>query len=275
MKNNRKTLSAGEQAPLSSSSKLDCSPGTSTRHSKGKGHLAPEKFSKTIREKLGHYVYRLVDPRTGETFYVGKGTNNRVFDHANAALKPTKGEDDFDLKTELVRDILKSGSPVTAIIHRHGLDNNMALEVEAALIDAYPELANVQSGHGSAVRGCMTVAQVKALYDARQADFTNLKAVIIKIRPSFVDARGSVYEAVRSAWRIDPDHAQGLPIVASVDGVIKGVFTGVKWRKSKKYRGRYEFTAQESHKKEHQALIGCRLPAKYCKPGQAYPIRYT
>lgn len=258
MKDNRKKQRADKPSPAASL-----------------GRLASEKFSKTVRKNLGHYVYRLVDPRTKETFYIGKGQGNRVFSHARAALKPTKDEDAFDLKTELIRDILKSGSPVTAIIHRHGLDKDMALEVEAALIDAYPELANVQSGHGSAVRGCMTVEEVKALYDAPKADFKNLAAVIIKIRPSFVVERESVYEAVRAAWHIDPEHAKGLPVVASVDGVIKGVFTGVKWRKSKQYTGRYEFTAQESRKQEHLSLVGCRLPPKFCKRGQANPIRYT
>lgn len=258
MKNKRKRPRTGAPSPAASL-----------------GRLASEKFSKTVRKNLGHYVYRLVDPRTEETFYIGKGQGNRVFAHAQAALKPTKDEDDFDLKTELIRDILKSGSPVTAIIHRHGLDKDMALDVEAALIDAYPELANVQSGHGSAVRGCMTVEEVKALYDAPKADFKNFRALIIKIRPSFVVERGSVYEAVRAAWHIDPEHAKGLPVVASVDGIIKGVFTGVQWRRSKKYPGRYGFMAQESRKEEHRALVGCRLPAKYCKKGQANPIRYT
>ena len=36
------------------------------------------KFSDTVCRELGNYVYRLVDPRNGETFYVGKGVNNRV-----------------------------------------------------------------------------------------------------------------------------------------------------------------------------------------------------
>ena len=31
------------------------------------------KFSKEVSDKLQYYVYRLVDPRTGLTFYVGKG----------------------------------------------------------------------------------------------------------------------------------------------------------------------------------------------------------
>ncbi|WP_250481199.1 hypothetical protein [Caballeronia sp. GAOx1] len=29
-------------------------------------------------------MYRLIDPRNGETFYVGKGKENRVFQHIRA-----------------------------------------------------------------------------------------------------------------------------------------------------------------------------------------------
>lgn len=36
------------------------------------------KFSPEVCDELKYYVYRLVDPRNGQTFYVGKGKNNRV-----------------------------------------------------------------------------------------------------------------------------------------------------------------------------------------------------
>ena len=35
--------------------------------------------------KMNYYVYRLIDPRNGETFYVGKGKGNRVFQHMKGA----------------------------------------------------------------------------------------------------------------------------------------------------------------------------------------------
>ena len=31
------------------------------------------EFSEAVCHELGNYVYRLIDPRNGETFYVGKG----------------------------------------------------------------------------------------------------------------------------------------------------------------------------------------------------------
>ena len=34
--------------------------------------MAARQFPTEISKKLGLYVYRLVDPRSGETFYVGR-----------------------------------------------------------------------------------------------------------------------------------------------------------------------------------------------------------
>ncbi len=68
------------------------------------------RFSQEVCEKLGYYVYRLVDPRNGETFYVGKGRNNRVFAHTERALSPNSDvdynpelDDDENLKYKTIR----------------------------------------------------------------------------------------------------------------------------------------------------------------------------
>lgn len=42
------------------------------------------EFSQETINKIGYYVYRLIDPRNGQTFYVGKG--NRVFQHVLGAI---------------------------------------------------------------------------------------------------------------------------------------------------------------------------------------------
>ena len=38
-------------------------------------------FSEKVKQKLGYYVYALVDPRDNKIFYIGKGINNRIFQH--------------------------------------------------------------------------------------------------------------------------------------------------------------------------------------------------
>ena len=50
-----------------------------------------DRFAPEVQKKLAYYVYRLIDPRSGQTFYVGKGRQNRVFAHAKglAAGPPT------------------------------------------------------------------------------------------------------------------------------------------------------------------------------------------
>ena len=44
-----------------------------------------KSFNKRERQALGRYVYRLIDPRNGETFYVGQGRDDRVFQHVREA----------------------------------------------------------------------------------------------------------------------------------------------------------------------------------------------
>lgn len=42
-------------------------------------HYHMGQSSTLTQEKLGHYVYCLVDPADGKVFHVGKGKGNRVF----------------------------------------------------------------------------------------------------------------------------------------------------------------------------------------------------
>jgi hypothetical protein len=60
-----------------------------------------ESFPADVVRKLKTYVYRLIDPRNGETFYVGKGKSNRVFSHIRAEQN-LKG-DDLDNKLRRIQ----------------------------------------------------------------------------------------------------------------------------------------------------------------------------
>ena len=110
-----------------------------------------DSFPPGVAGRLKTYVYRLIDPRNGETFYVGKGQGNRVFSHIRA--EQNLEGDDLDNKIKRIREIRLAGFEVAHVIHRHGMDERTAFEVEAALIDAYPGLTNIAGGTGRRLRG--------------------------------------------------------------------------------------------------------------------------
>lgn len=120
------------------------------------------RFPSGVAEKIGNYVYRLIDPRNGETFYVGKGKGNRIFAHANAELNTLANEEDdsASLKVERIREIKNAGLSVLHVIHRHDIPDAAIFEVEAALIDAFSGLSNIQGGHESGAKGPMNVLEI-------------------------------------------------------------------------------------------------------------------
>ena len=67
-------------------------------------------FPPDVIQKLKTYVYRLIDPRNGETFYVGKGQGNRVFAHIRAEQVPD--DDELSSKLKRIREIRLSGFEV-------------------------------------------------------------------------------------------------------------------------------------------------------------------
>lgn len=190
-------------------------------------------FNSEVAEKLNYYAYRLIDPRNGETFYVGKGKGNRVFMHVTGTLSMLDSEDFFDeddesAKIKRIKEIQLHGHEVIHVIHRHGMTEDTAYEVEAALIDAYPGLTNSQSGKYSYERGLMHYRQIIDMYQARPLEPKH-KLIVISINRS-ADQRESVYEAVRYAWRLNPDNANSCDYVLAIHkGIVVGVFEADRW----------------------------------------------
>jgi hypothetical protein len=238
-------------------------------------------FTSEISDQLKYYVYRLIDPRNGETFYVGKGTGNRVFAHVKGELG--NEADTLTDKLQRIRDIRVDGFEVAHVIHRHGLDQQTAFEVEAALIDAYPEATNIVGGRASDERGLMHANQIIERYKAEEAVFKH-KAILINVNRSAAE-KESVYEAVRYAWKLDPKKAAKAEIVLAVlQGLIIGVFVADQWLRATPSNfpntpaerpGRWGFVGREAPEAIARLYLRRRLPDSMRKRGAANPVKYA
>lgn len=188
-------------------------------------------FPQIVLENIGSYVYRLIDPRNGQTFYVGKGTGNRLFEHvAEAASLP----DLASLKLGRIREIEASGNTVRHIVHRHGLSDGEALVVESALIDAYQDLSNARVGHAAYSRGVMTVGELISTYDHGVAEI-DVPAVLLNLNRQFDRAltQEQLYERTRGYWAMNPDkHPKVQYGMAVAYGVIREVYQIERWERS-------------------------------------------
>lgn len=103
------------------------------------------------------------------------------------------------------------------------------------------------------------------------------KYVMIKIRESTILDKGSLYEAVRRAWKVSPDKISGYKYVfAVVAGVVKGVFIARQW---KKITGgadaeRYEFFGENAPDEIAHEFVDKHIPPCYSKKGSANPVQY-
>jgi hypothetical protein len=236
-----------------------------------------DSFPAGVAEKLKTYVYRLIDPRNGETFYIGKGRGDRVFAHIQEQIE----EDDLSNKLKRIREIHLAGFEVAHVIHRHGMDDQTAFEVEAALIDAYPGLTNIVGGAGSNDFGVMHAKEIIRRYAAEPAVFQH-KALLISVNRTA--AENSLYEATRYAWKISRPKAKEAEVVlATVQGLIVGAFVADDWLPATSANfpsredvpGRLGFIGHQASREIEQLYVGKRVPDEYRKRGAANPVKYT
>src|SRR3954447_5939481 len=161
-----------------------------------------DSFPPEVAAKLLTYVYRLIDPRNGETFYVGKGQGNRVFAHVRAEVKVE--DEELDQRLDCIRQIHFAGLQVGYVIHRHGMDEQTALHVEAALIDTYLGVTNIAPGLGANDYGPAHPTELVERYAAEPAVFEH-KALLISVNRTAAET--SLYQATRYAWKVSREKA--------------------------------------------------------------------
>ena len=239
-----------------------------------------ESFPPEVAAKLETYVYRLIDPRNGETFYVGKSKGDRVFAHIRE--EQNLEGDGANNKLTRIRQIRLAGFDVAHVIHRHGMDDSTALEVEAALIDAYPGLENAVGGAGSNDYGAMHAREIVSHYRAEPANFDGIRALLINVNKSATET--SLYEATRYAWVISKSKAeQAAVILSTLQGFIIGAFVADKWLDAtaenfpgrEPVLGRFGFEGEEAPDEIKKLYVGKRVPDEYRKRGASNPIKYT
>src|ERR1041384_6344954 len=187
-----------------------------------------EEFPSSVIERIGFYVYLLIHPETDQVFYVGKGIGNRIFAHLNAAL----ADETLSDKLDRIRAIHAKGLEVRHVVHRHGLTEKEAIEVEAALIDyiGLTELTNQVQGYKSDDRGRMTVAEVIAKYEAPIAV---IKEPVILIIVNQFFKRGmsdkELYEITRGKWAMGTRRNKAKYAFAVYKGIIREVYEIERW----------------------------------------------
>ena len=244
-----------------------------------------KSFTPEVCKELKYYVYRLVDPRNGQTFYVGKGKNNRVFAHAECALKEysdvdyNPDEDDEDnLKYKIIREIKRSGLDVIYIIQKYGLEESEAYLIESTLIDVYSierRLTNKCKGYNSTEPMNAITLQKELCREEYIDSPNNPKYMIIKVKDYWLNIKGTRYDTTRNAWKINIDKARKYPYVLSVtNGIVEEIYKVNEWHYIES--GRCEFTGDilSPNDPVSKLFLNKRIPAKYRTKGRASPCLY-
>ena len=230
-----------------------------------------EGFSQLTIEKIKYYVYCLNDPETNLPFYIGKGKGNRVFNHA----KGEKEKDANHEKIEIIDSIRRRGLNIGHEIIRYGLTEEVALEVECALIDfaGLENLSNIVKGHNWD-RGRISCEELEIQLGAKDINIED-SLMIIKINNLFhLDMNeNQIYEATRKSWVANIDRARSTRYVLGVAfGIVRGVYEPIKWDYSNGGK-RIEFIGKNASREIQDKYLHRKVDILFRK-GIANPIAY-
>lgn len=208
-----------------------------------------KRLSQSTIEKLGYYVYALIDPRDKKVFYIGKGKGNRIYMHVLASESIEAKEVE---KIKTIHAIRAAGKEVQHMVIRHGLTETEAFAVEAALIDYVGtvqkvNLTNIMSGHHSNEVGARTIEDIEIQYEAPKAIFEE-PMLLIRVnrlyRPG-ISAK-ELYDATRMQWRVGPRAFKITYVCAVYLGIIREVYEIKAWQPMEVINGfqRHGFTGK-------------------------------
>ena len=245
---------------------------------------AMKSFPAATREKLGHYVYLYVDPRTDAVFYVGKGHNNRAFFHLD--------RDDGSAIATHIAEIRKARQEPRIEILVHGLqDAETALRVEAAAIDLLgrEQLTNVVAGWGSREFGRYPIEEISALYCEKPARIEEDAVLLIRINQHYYAGMSpeELYEVTRGVWKLSIERAQRVRYVFAVfNNVVREVYEVEEWfaggetayfhreKEDVEAPDRIEFVGRVAPEAVRKRYF-LKSVSDYFSPGNANPVQYV
>ena len=194
-----------------------------------------DRFSEKSLISLGdYYVYGLIDPRSKQIFYIGKGTKNRVFNHEKESLGSPDSE---NLKLKIIADIKADGLEVEKIIINSNLTEEEAFAAEASLINAFnyvnnAGLTNIVAGHHS--KEVLSVDEYERINGAVLLEEKDIRHKILVIKVSKFYKKGmdekTLYDTVRGVWRVSKEKVKEVEYVFGVyNSLIVAVYKPSAW----------------------------------------------
>ena len=242
--------------------------------------MADFGLSSAIASRMKWYVYAYVDPDNDEIFYVGKGVYLRMLHGLRE-----RGKGPLATRMRALRGANKK--PRIEIL-AHGIrTQEMALRVEAALIDTVHPMANRIRGYQAVEFGRAPLDQVVALYDRRPAEIRE-PSILIRVNKLYSPqmSRSALYDATRGVWKINRQRAAKVKLAFAVfESVIREVYVVESWLGSgstflaRNPRGEYmpgrsEFVGRVAPDGIRRRYLN-RDVSRHFRRGDQNPIRYV
>ena len=245
------------------------------------------EFPSNIIQELNYYVYIYSDPDTLKPFYIGKGKENRCFNHLFQ-------EGDTE-KIKKIQELKEQGKMPIIEILIFGVDEETALKVEAAAIDliGIENLTNIQKGHHSAMHGRIDVDE---LYNRFNRDELSREDITENVM--FIKVNGfhygmtdfQLYDQTRRSWKVNEDRVKQVEYAFAIyEGLVLEVYKIAGWFLAHTtYNSipvsediimhdvegkRFEFVGQVADDSIRKKYVGKSVTSFY-KKGEQNPIKY-